>query len=128
MKNGSIEFVAVMAEKFKVYVEPYVYYELKKDFEDLGFPIREISKRILELCKNKDFLKKERSKARKLRSKIVGVGNTSDSYGNKYLQGEAKKDKKEGFSNTFFKKDKTENDNKFNSIGSYDPYKSNKTL
>lgn len=28
MKNGSIEFVAVMAEKFKCYVEPYGYYEL----------------------------------------------------------------------------------------------------
>ena len=27
MQNGSIEFVAVMAEKFKCYVEPYAYYE-----------------------------------------------------------------------------------------------------
>jgi hypothetical protein len=37
MKNGSIEFVAVMAEKFKSYVEPYVYYEYNKDYEDYGF-------------------------------------------------------------------------------------------
>ena len=27
MKNGSIEFVAVMAEKFRCYVEPYTFYE-----------------------------------------------------------------------------------------------------
>lgn len=39
MKNGSIEFVAVMAEKFKVYVEPYAFYEFNKDYEDLGFSI-----------------------------------------------------------------------------------------
>lgn len=53
MKNGSIEFVAVMAEKFKTYVEPYAYYELTQDYEDLGFSVREITKRILELCKDK---------------------------------------------------------------------------
>ncbi len=57
MKNGSIEFVAVMAEKFKCYVEPYGYYELQKDYEDLGYGIRENAKRILELCKNKELLK-----------------------------------------------------------------------
>lgn len=81
MKNGSIEFVAVMAEKFKCYVEPYAYYEHTKDYEDLGYSIREISKRILELCKDKKKLKIERKKAKELRSKIVGVGNTMDSYG-----------------------------------------------
>lgn len=37
MKNGSIEFVAVMAEKFKIYVEPYVLYEFQEDYEDHGF-------------------------------------------------------------------------------------------
>ena len=37
MKNGSIEFVAVVAEKFKVYIEPFAYYEFSKDYEDLGF-------------------------------------------------------------------------------------------
>lgn len=81
MKNGSIEFVAVMAEKFKCYVEPYAYYEFTQDYEDLGFSIREITKRILELCKNKELLKLERKKAKELRTKIVGVGNTMDSYG-----------------------------------------------
>lgn len=85
MKNGSIEFVAVMAEKFKCYVEPYAYYELTQDYEDLGFSIREIAKRILELCKNKETLKAERKKAKELRNKIVGVGNTMDSYGTQYL-------------------------------------------
>ena len=37
MKNGSIEFVAVMAEKFKCYVEPYLFYEFTENFEDVGF-------------------------------------------------------------------------------------------
>lgn len=85
MQNGSIEFVAVMAEKFKCYVEPYAYYEHTQDYEDLGFSIREIAKRILELCKNKEKLKSERKKAKELRTKIVGVGNTMDSYGDQYL-------------------------------------------
>jgi len=38
MKNGSIEFVAVMAEKFKCYVEPYLFYEFTENFEDVGYP------------------------------------------------------------------------------------------
>ena len=84
MKNGSIEFVAVMAEKFKCFVEPYVYYEYNKDYEDFGFGIRECSWRILELCKDKEKLKKDRLASKKLRHKIVGVGNTMDSYGDKY--------------------------------------------
>lgn len=37
MKNGSIEFVAVIAEKFKCYIEPYVFYEFSEDYEDHGF-------------------------------------------------------------------------------------------
>jgi hypothetical protein len=37
MKNGSIEFVAVIAEKFKVYIDPYVFYEYTVDYEDHGF-------------------------------------------------------------------------------------------
>lgn len=45
MKNGSIEFVAVMAEKFKIYVEPYAYYEYHLDYEDLGFASNLISQR-----------------------------------------------------------------------------------
>ena len=45
MKNGSIEFVAVMAEKFKCYVEPYAYYDYQKDYEDLGYSSNLISQR-----------------------------------------------------------------------------------
>ena len=37
MKNGSIEFVAVMCEKFKTYVQPYVFYEFMNDYDDFGF-------------------------------------------------------------------------------------------
>ena len=36
MENGAIEFVAVMAEFFRGYVEPYRYYELDQDDEDMG--------------------------------------------------------------------------------------------
>lgn len=85
MKNGSIEFVAVMAEKFKIYVEPYSHYEFTQDYEDLGFSIREISKRILDLCGDKKKIREERKKAKELRTKIVGVGNTNDSYGDKFV-------------------------------------------
>ncbi len=34
MKNGSIEFIAVLAEKFKIYVKPYVNYEYVEDYQD----------------------------------------------------------------------------------------------
>lgn len=46
MKNGSIEFVAVMAEKFKCYVEPYLFYELVENLEDVGYPSKINSQRI----------------------------------------------------------------------------------
>ena len=127
MKNGSIEFVAVMAEKFKCYVEPYAYYDLKKDYEDLGFQVRENAKRILEMSKNKELLKKERSKAKKLRGKIVGCGNTMDSYGDKYLQA-PNKNKEKGYKDKNSKNSRNDNTDNFNSIGSYDPYQSNKSL
>lgn len=45
MKNGSIEFVAVMAEKFKCYVEPYVFYEFSENYEDVGYPSEFTSQR-----------------------------------------------------------------------------------
>ena len=47
MKNGSIEFVAVMAEKFKCYVEPYLFYEFTDNFEDVGYPGTIISSRVI---------------------------------------------------------------------------------
>jgi len=46
MKNGSIEFVAVMAEKFKCYVEPYVFYEYTENYEDCGYPSELTSPRV----------------------------------------------------------------------------------
>ena len=74
----------------------------------------------MELCNNKEKLSAERKKSKKLRGKIVGVGNTMDSYGDKFLS-----DKKK--SNFDSKKDK-KTEEKFDSIGSYDPYKNDKTL
>lgn len=58
MKNGSIEFVAVMAEKFKCYVEPYIYYEYTENFEDLGYPGYLISARMFP--QNFRFMQKQR--------------------------------------------------------------------
>ena len=46
MKNGPIEFVTVMAEKFKCYVEPYIFHEYAENFEDCGFRILLKSKRV----------------------------------------------------------------------------------
>lgn len=46
MKNGSIEFVAVISEKFKTYIQPYVFYDNVKDYEDKGLGGIVISKRV----------------------------------------------------------------------------------
>ncbi len=89
MKNGSIEFVAVMAKKFKAYIKPYLTYELVINFQDQGFPIREISKRIMELCNDKNKLKEERLKAQDLKQRIVGV--VSDEFNNGYFKSGANK-------------------------------------
>lgn len=37
MKNGSIEFVACIAEKFKAYIVPFVHYEHTVNYEDHGY-------------------------------------------------------------------------------------------
>ena len=46
--------------------------------------VRECSRRILDLCKDRELLKKERADAKGIRNKIVGMGNTVDSFGDKY--------------------------------------------
>jgi hypothetical protein len=46
MKNGSIEFVAVIAEKFKCYIEPYVFYEYSVDYEDHGFASKDFNAKL----------------------------------------------------------------------------------
>lgn len=38
------------------------------------------------MCEDRNVLKEERKKAKRLRLKIVGVGNTMDSYSEKYLK------------------------------------------
>lgn len=47
--------------------------------------VRECARRILELSREKEQLKIKRREAKDLRKKIVGVGNTEDSYGDKFL-------------------------------------------
>lgn len=47
--------------------------------------VRECARRILDLSKEKEKLKLERREAKKLRNKIVGAGNTMDSYGDKFV-------------------------------------------
>lgn len=39
----------------------------------------------MELSKDKERLKKERTDAKALRTKIVGAGNTMDSYGEQFV-------------------------------------------
>jgi len=82
------------------------------------------------LCKDKDKIKKERQEAKKLRTKIVGVGNTMDSYGDKIQtlnSGEGQNEvrshsgHKRGYENEDYKKDT-------NPTNSYDPYHSTKPL
>lgn len=51
----------------------------------MGLQVRESAKRIIELCRDKQLAKTEREEARKLRGKIVGAGNTMDSYGEKFM-------------------------------------------
>ena len=48
MKNGSIEFVAVVNDKFKKYIQTYVFYEKIKDYEDFGASSELISKRMFK--------------------------------------------------------------------------------
>lgn len=103
----------------------------------MGSSVRESARRILELCKDKEKLKKERADAKKLRTKIVGAGNTMDSYGDKFLSApndvDARRDgpAKDGFArpaNPYSTPAERDGMTNFNSIGSYDPYSSNKPL
>lgn len=94
MKNGSIEFVSYASERLRLDIEPYVHYEFLKDYDDVCYAIRECAKRIVELCKDREKLKKERAEGKRLRSKIVGVGNTVDSYGDKFMPPAFDDDKK----------------------------------
>lgn len=76
MKNGSIEFVAVIAEKFKCYIEPYVFYEYSVDYEDHGFASNIYNNKLISsqrMCtQNSRFIKRKRkTQIRKKRSKKI---------------------------------------------------------
>ena len=103
----------------------------------VGLLVRESARRTIELCKDKEKLKKERADAKKLRTKIVGVGNTMDSYGDKFVskpddqrkESNGYKDYKDGYKNGSSNRMAIEpQPGNFGSIGSYDPYSSNKPL
>lgn len=86
----------------------------------------------MELCKDKDKLKKERADAKALRGKIVGVGNTIDSYGDKFLSANTDKNDKNYYearkvdNNSYQKANKESNG--LGNMGTYDQYQSSKTL
>lgn len=89
--------------------------------------VRESAKRVLELCKDKEKIKKERQEAKKLRTKIVGVGNTMDSYGDQFQNGKNDQyDKTRSGSQGKDSNDPYKTDPK--QSGSYDPYLSTKPL
>lgn len=96
----------------------------------MSSPVRESSRRILELCKDKERIKKERQEAKKLRTKIVGVGNTMDSYGDKFQS--APSDDRGAPMGQYGKPEKDDfggYQNKGSAQGgSYDPYNSTKPL
>ena len=50
----------------------------------VNLKVRECSRRILDLCKDRDLLRKERTEAKSIRGKIVGVGNTMEGFGDRY--------------------------------------------
>lgn len=45
MKNGSLEFVVCIVEKFKGYLIPYTRYEYIEEYEDYGYASKINSKR-----------------------------------------------------------------------------------
>ena len=77
MKNGSIDFVAVMVDRFMNILRPYANYEYYSDGEDKGFTIRETARKIIKFAEDKKLLKKEREDAKDLRKKILGYGNSN---------------------------------------------------
>ena len=81
------------------------------------------------MCKDKDRIKKERQEAKKLRTKIVGVGNTMDSYGDKFQNSSenSQRETKEQYGNS--RPDDYNRPNKAQGqVVAYDPYNSTKPL
>ena len=95
----------------------------------VGLKVRECARRVLDLCKNKDKIKKERQEAKKLRTKIVGVGLPEDNYGEKFQAMAIEGQKTEGSHyggggyGDYEGKSKKEGQ-----IVAYDPYQSTKPL
>ena len=86
----------------------------------------------MEISKDKEKLKKERADAKIMRTKIVGVGNTIDSYGDKFLSAPTEKNDRnyyEGkkFGNGEYKR-ANKDDEGFGNMGTYDQYQPSKTL
>ena len=86
----------------------------------------------MELSADKQFAKAQREEAKKLRSKIVGVGNTMDSYGEKFMSAPYEKSDRTYLNrdtiheNGYMKANKREVDN--SGEGSYDRYNSSLSL
>lgn len=83
LKNGSFQFVIVFIEKFLHLVKPYCNYTYSEDGTDRGYAIRECSRRILELAKDRPRLKQERAESGKLRKRIQSEGSSSKGSGKK---------------------------------------------
>lgn len=83
LKNGSFQFVIVFIEKFLHLVKPYCNYTYSEDGTDRGYAIRECSRRILELAKDRPRLKQERAESGKLRKRIQSEGSSGKGSGKK---------------------------------------------
>ena len=82
----------------------------------------------MDLCKEKDKIKKERQEAKKLRTKIVGVGNTMDSYGEKFQATQEKEKEADPYSSKPLSDPFEAQRKKYDGMASYDPYSSTKPL
>lgn len=86
----------------------------------------------MDLCGDKQYVKQQREEAKLLRSKIVGVGNTMDSYGERFLSTPYQKidrsylERKDYTKNGYFKA--TKNEEQHNGTIYYDQYNSKLSL
>lgn len=83
---------------------------------------------MLELCKNKERIKKERQEAKKIRSKIVKVGNFEDNYDMKFEIKSIENQKREGSQDESCVHGGYEGININQGLVAYDPYQSRESL
>lgn len=75
LKNASFQFVLVFIDKFIHLVKPYTKYSYSEEGIDRGYAIRECSKRIVEMSKDRQKLKAERNESAALKKRMQQLGS-----------------------------------------------------